>query len=381
MKDGEWLKLGQPAPDPAWGLSQGRAWTTKMALAPDLRGAFLYGEGGHAGTTMRNGKKYFNDDLWFYNLNAHAWVCIHPGTDVANFECRLDKNGFEVDVKTGQHIPIAGLAHGYEFLTYDTDQRKLIMFSLGGMWWPMVLGERRRKWLDWESKDGYVKYAALYKHPFYYDVKTGRWERKLAKGSPAKRNGYSAVVYIPSLRQFAYYGRETNISFFNYKTGQWTVKKPTGPAPRRASDGLVCLDEKRDRLYIFNLGMKKSIPWIYDIKTNTWIDPKPKTLPGGGAPPNGWYLECNESTAHYDSVNDAIVVNIGRMVGRKGRMFVYDVKANEWTKDPVCGPRKGGHSFYDPELNAHFFYDARDSSTKPGDIWAYRYKRKKAGKK
>jgi hypothetical protein len=31
--------------------------------------------------------------------------------------------------------------------------------------------------------------------------------------------------------------------------------------------------------------------------------------------------------------------------------------------------------FYDPEANAHFYFSAGDSSTGPGDMWAWRYAR------
>lgn len=370
LGDNQWLNLGKPAADPRWGLSQGRAWTSEMALAGDLRGAFLYGEGKHAAVTVRGGRKFYNDDLWFYNLNAHAWICIYPGTEVDSFECTLDKHGFEVDSKTGQQIPIAGNAHGYEMLTYDTHQKKLVLLSLSGMWWPMVLGERRRKWLDWESTDGKAKFIELYKNPFYYDVLSGKWERRPAKGSPARRRGYSAAVYIPSLRQFAYYGRESEINLFDYATGSWTVRKPKGPPPPSASDGQVCLDEARERLYVLNHGMK-SCPWIYDIRTDVWIDPKPKALPGDTPPEKGYYFEGNEGCAHYDSANDVIVAHIPRL-GDKSGLYIYDVKKNEWSRAP--GARKGNHSFYDPVLNAHFFYDAGDSNTEPGDIWVYRFK-------
>ena len=53
MGDNSWLDLGVVPPDPEWGEAVGRAWCGTMPFAPDLHGAFLYGEGRHGATTMR----------------------------------------------------------------------------------------------------------------------------------------------------------------------------------------------------------------------------------------------------------------------------------------------------------------------------------------
>ncbi|MFW6107972.1 MAG: hypothetical protein ACOC70_02105 [bacterium] len=88
----EWLDLGKPKPDPKYGAAQGRSWSRKMAFAPDLRGAVLYGEGVHGGTSERGGKRYYNDDLYFYDIihirgrhyvydpTANEWTAL-PVTD------------------------------------------------------------------------------------------------------------------------------------------------------------------------------------------------------------------------------------------------------------------------------------------------------------
>src|SRR5262245_51516002 len=67
MKSGEWLMLGTPQPDPQWGAAPGRAYTNKMAYAPDLVGGFLFGEGVHGkhGEGTREG--HYNDDVFFYD--------------------------------------------------------------------------------------------------------------------------------------------------------------------------------------------------------------------------------------------------------------------------------------------------------------------------
>ena len=60
LADDSWLELGSPTPDPRWGRARGRSWTSEMPLAPELRGAFLYGEGQH-GYTKPDG--HYMDDL------------------------------------------------------------------------------------------------------------------------------------------------------------------------------------------------------------------------------------------------------------------------------------------------------------------------------
>jgi len=82
LKGGEWLNLGSPAPDEKWGRARGAPWGAEaLDLAPDLRGAFRAGEGRHA-YVKPNG--FGQDDYWFYDLNAHQWICLYPGTDTGN---------------------------------------------------------------------------------------------------------------------------------------------------------------------------------------------------------------------------------------------------------------------------------------------------------
>src|SRR6185436_3096088 len=66
LEDGAMVNLGQPAEDPKWGRASGRSWTPTMPNAPDLGGAFTYGEGVH-GFVKPDG--YYMDDVWFYDLN------------------------------------------------------------------------------------------------------------------------------------------------------------------------------------------------------------------------------------------------------------------------------------------------------------------------
>ena len=55
LGDNEWLELGRPAADPRWGRARGRSWNAALPVAPELGGAFLFGEGVH-GYTKPDGR-------------------------------------------------------------------------------------------------------------------------------------------------------------------------------------------------------------------------------------------------------------------------------------------------------------------------------------
>src|SRR5262245_7027616 len=118
----QWLALGQPAADPAWGRARGRSWCAAMPVVPELGGAFLYGEGVH-GYTKPDGR--YMDDLWLYDVNAHRWVCCYPGADTKALDLTVNADGFEA-TRDGEPVPVAQQVHGYSMNTYDTDRRRFL---------------------------------------------------------------------------------------------------------------------------------------------------------------------------------------------------------------------------------------------------------------
>ncbi len=64
----------------------------------------------------------------------------------------------------------------------------------------------------------------------------------------------------------------------------------------------------------------------------------------------------------------------------KRGVFVFDPATGAWAENPLALPdklkdsRECWHGCYAPELNAHFFYLAHDSSDR-GTMWVYRYKK------
>ena len=368
LPDNSWLNLGAPAPDPTWGKARGRSWSCKMPLAPELRGAFLFREGVH-GYSKPDGR--YMDDLWFYDLNGHRWVCCYPGADGKTLDLKLNDSGFE-STKDGEPLPVASMVHAYEMATYDSDARRFMNMPCPGDYWRKALGERRKEW----TKE---PYKFLNASPWMYDVDTGKWDRKAAKISP--RSGFGDVLlYVPSLKQ-AFFRNNESVWFYDPAANLWTDVKPTGPNPPFGIEPTVCLDSKRDRIYIGG-GAYPVTPKginafrIFDLKTKTWIDPLPKGAPCGGS--NRYTTDI--AAMAYDTVNDVVVLFRYRTIqgGSKTELgvFIYDPVANAWTEEPVSDVKATGfvNAFYDPQLNVHVLHGAGDSSDN-GSIWIYRYKR------
>src|SRR6185369_1659979 len=171
----QWLNLGSPAPDPKWGKGRGHSWSARMPYAPDLKAAFLFGEGIH-GFVKPNG--HYMDDLFAYDLYAHRWICAYPGADVKTIALKMDKDGIEVDGE-GNRIPLALLTHGYEQQTYDTDRHAFMFMPGNSEEWKPALGERRKAWGGGYAYPGFPQQCS----PWMYNVSTNKFEVRKVQGS------------------------------------------------------------------------------------------------------------------------------------------------------------------------------------------------------
>lgn len=217
LKGNEWLTLDSPAADPKWGKGRGRSWTAHMPYAPDLKAAFLFGEGVHCWWNRDNNR--YMDDLFVYDVQGHRWICVHPGTDVMNVDLQLDKNDFEVD-KDGTQVPVAQLVHGYEMVSYDTARKRFMFMPGASQDWQAgaPFGKRR---LAWGVKGQGVPTSCS---PWQYDVGTGRWELLKVEG-PAPRNTLANVsIYVPAAKKlFYWYPNEGNeVWFYDPATNAWS---------------------------------------------------------------------------------------------------------------------------------------------------------------
>jgi hypothetical protein len=367
LGDGEWLDLGKAKPDAKWGLARGRAYTPKMAEAADLGGAFLHGQGVH-GYVKKESNRVM-DDAWFYDLNAHRWICIHPGTslDTLDQDWTADERGFLVD-KDGESRPIVGIVHGYNSIAYSPDRKEFITWHGVGYAHKKVRAMWDRLLPAREAKKAYHNRQ----HPYLYEVATGRWRRDRTSGKgPGSFRIYGATcVWLPTKKVFALYLVGNDLFFYDVPKKAWAHVKPKGAGPGGGYEGVSCFDTKRNRLYVFNnRGAKFG---IYDVETNAWLRSKDPYNPGVDT---GRSYHTTKSIANYDQANDVVVLfHNGKT--QKGA-FVYDPRRDKWLNhDPLPGSRRAGrHGFYDANLNVHVFFDAKDSRTNPGNIRLWRYRK------
>ena len=378
LGDNEWLNLGSPAPDPKWGKARGSAWGAKaFALAPDKRGAFLFGEGVH-GYVKPDG--HGMDDLWFYDLNAHAWTCLYPGTDTKTFTQRvkdkelvIDGDGQLID-KDQRPVPVHQLVHAWGYLAYDSDRQKFAFLSWNGTDNPLpryfLGGEKQMdeglKLLEEQLKGKKKRVFS----PWFYDVASGRFERSPADNTTAiSAGGFPQFHYLPARKQFFSVGSGT-VAVYDPAKNQWADAKPKGPAPK-GYDACGCYDSRRGRFYRNDGDDSKGEGLMaYDIEGNAWTHLKPK----GTAPPPA---NTNAAYYGYDARLDRVVAI--HFKGKSPGVYVYDPAANSWA-DPIPFPADGpkfqfaANTFFDPELNAHFCHVAGDSKD-DGVMWVYRYKK------
>jgi hypothetical protein len=376
LGDNTWLNLGSPAADPKWGKGRGRAWSSRMAYAPDLKAGFLFAEGVHCWWNKENNR--YMDDLFVYDIPAHRWVCAYPGTDVMNVDLTLDKNGFEAD-KDGRPVPVGQLGHGYEMLTYDSDlKRFMFMPGASGDWQASAPFGKRR--LAWGVKG---QGLAAKCSPWMYDVQSGRWDLRRVDG-PVPARGATTLgmtfVYVPAMKKAFFWEPTTQEAWlYDPQKNTWSNLKPKGLPAALGIDKVACLDSKRQRIY---LGGNKGL-WCYDLKANAFIDLEPKGMPPQNVDNYSYGpYSTGRAVMNYDAANDVVVLfyhgNIGPNTAQKGRgIFVYDPATNAWGESPLTVPKeycKCPSSFYNPELNAHFIHCAGDSAD-DGVMLVYRYKK------
>jgi hypothetical protein len=368
LGDNAWLDLGSPGADPKWGKARGRSWSCKMPLAPDLRGAFLFGEGVH-GYVKPDG--HFMDDLWFYDLNGHRWICCYPGMDAKKLDFKINEHGIETN-GAGRPVPIASMGHAYEMVTYDPGSKKFLSMPCPAGYYTAY--NKKRQELLKDRVPAKVKGLS----PWSFDGASGEWDRRTTETvSPSSSFG-DVLMYVPTKKQvFFRHGEE--VWFFDPPKNKWAQAKVKGPKPPFGIDPTACYDSKRDRIYMGG-GSYPSAPkgtnalWIYDLKTNSWIDPQPKGSAGGSTS-----YATNYALMAYDSVNDVVVLIRHAAAKEHLGVFIYTPAINSWSDGPVSSVKATGRcksGFYDAALNAHFVFGAGDSDD-DGTMWVYRYKRAK----
>ncbi|MEX0718679.1 MAG: hypothetical protein WD066_18945 [Planctomycetaceae bacterium] len=384
-----WVELGSPEADPQWGKARGRSWSSRMAFAPDLAGAFLNGQGVH-GYIKPDG--YFMDDIWLYDLHAHRWICLYPGTDTRNFvaniksgELKTNDDGQLVD-QEGRVVPFSSIAgHSYQDHVYDPD---LGRYVFGGHT-DGIGSEQHVRDQEW-CKTGRELLLAQGKTdkaagaPFHFDTLTGLFERPPA-GAVGRAHGGAGgsfqvdLMYLPTKKLYWQHSRGI-VRFADAATHSWKNAKAVG-SPPPGDDVGICHDSKRDVIYITANSTRdgrgnpdEGAVFIYDVAKNSWSRP-----PRKGNPPAGLF-SANRSCVHYDAVADKVVVLVFMAERNALGVHVYDPETAAWSEAPMPPPpafavdRGCGNGFYSPEVNAHIVFRARDSDA-VGRMWAYRFER------
>ena len=371
LGDNQWVDLGSPAPDPKWGKAGGRSWGTQaLVLAPELRGAFLFGEGLHA-YVKPNG--YADDDLWFYDINAHRWICLYPGMNPKTFVQRIKDQDLKIDDlgrmvdRDGQPIPVHTHIHAWGSLAYDSDQKKLLLGGgpdIGTYYLPGVDDMKPGLALLAEQRKG--KKAPPAWSGFLYDTLTGRFELHPATGSYGiAGNEFPKTVYVPGSKQFFTVG-VLGVATFDPAKRNISLVDAKGPRPE-GYDLSGCYDSKRNRVYL-------GTAHAYDIDSRTWIK-----LDATGTRPTAY--STLRLSLQYDPLNDALVAiqfmpANGEKDSKAVGVYGYSPEANSWSgPSPLPAFRKPmANVCYDRELNAWFCHLAGDSEAN-GSMWAYRYKK------
>jgi hypothetical protein len=365
LGDNSWLNLGQAAADnrfPRKTLARGRAWGSKMAYSAELGGAFFCGTGVHG--AMPDG--YYMDDLWFYDANAHKWICLYPGATKAT-RLKLDKNGFEVTLD-GKQNPVSYLSHAYSNTAYVAHLKKYMMIHRPCPWWTRALPQRAQ-WLGIPKgaklSYNYGKLNLNTRHPIYWDTARNCWDRDFVKQRGGPEKSFCGVLeYIPSRKQ-AWSLHHGKTWYYDFAARKWSSsgarKGPSG------YDANSCFDPKNERVYVAQGGYFQR----FDIKNSTWHDLKTEGQPGNLG-------STNRAQMHFDVTNQVVVWHQSG-----GPIFVYDHGKNRWQDMGNTmtdkAPYGGWHGFYHKELNVHLFYVARDSGNKKATWLAYRYKRAGGG--
>jgi hypothetical protein len=312
------------------------------------------------------------DDVFFYDIHAHAWIAIHPGVNtqtfnqqVADGELTIDENGQLVDA-LGDPVPLHVLIHAWGFLTYDTDERRFAFLAGDGMGrYYMPGGEQLDEGLTiLEQMRDAVGVSPM--SPWFYSTTECRWQRSPVRSAPSSDElfvAYPSFVYADG--QFVMAG-QTGVRIFDEAAGAWNVVEDSGPRPTGYDNG-TAYDPTRNRIYMGGgSGDGSGGVYIYDIGSATWSKP-----PSTGSAPGD--LGTNGASLFYDTVNDVVTA----FKYDEGVLYTYDPDEDAWTSRPLSSELLDAvgyasyNAFYDPELNAYFVHAATDSEDN-GTMFAYR---------
>jgi len=376
LGDNEWLNLGPPAADPVWGVARGRSWGGhSMVSVFHLRGAFYTGEGVHAYVKPDG---YGMDDYWFYDINAHAWICLYPGTNTLTFNQQVADGDISVDLlgrpvnASGQPVPGHLMIHAWRQLAYDHDLNKIIMFRFTGGFgrYFMPGGDLVEAGIAALEAQGLHGTGTIF-GPWAYNTASGSFELEPAtNASPNGIHDYGVFSYISSIDKYIITDRN-GTSFFDPVGRTWSPQGDPAPGIGNTYDFSGAYDATRDRLYV---AKNESSLWSFDIQSETWTT---IAFPAAFGPIS---VGPNRGAVTIDTGNDVV------LIWAIDNNTVYSMDPDDNSFDvPIefdssfINTRDNTNAiFYDPVLGVHFIFTAHDSGDN-GEMWVFKYRRPGAG--
>ena len=210
-------------------------------------------------------------------------------------------------------------------MVYDEANKRLILF--GGA--------------EWDDT------PTFYNDTWAYVTRTNTWVKLNTPVKPPGRFN-PGMVYVPGREVIILFGGHrlpdgslSDMWLFDVKTDSWRELDPPNRPEARSCMGMA-YDAKQGKVLVFG-GRGASIPvsdtWAYDVELNAWTDMRPTTSP---QPQYGVGMV-------YDSVNERVLLLEGHYVtqqggvvrdGYNGGLYTFNWEAGMWRKIE-CSPPPG----------------------------------------
>lgn len=304
-----------------------RDYCNKMPYATD-RGTALYAGGNHGGPHRLN-------DVWEYHLGSNTWHLLY-GPDGGN----------PGQWKTAYFLTSRTLVNNPDRKLTEAEQQQIDGYR---KWWQEnVIFEQGHL----TTKQGGPIMPAHTWDAFAYDAKAKKllWGMGVNAAGQLATQAYYTGIPLKELEAQAdpHY---TPMWMFDPRANKWIDHKTERPCPTfRGMGATLCWLSDRQQM-LWYVAAQNVVPaayemWLFDVASDEWLELKPNGGKSIGQ------LATGDKIAPMSEVQTAYSPKHGKLVAvLKNDTFVYDVKANQWTK-AVTDERIFGH-----DAQSVFAYD------------------------
>lgn len=267
------------------------------------------------------------DDTWVYELATNTWTNKNPSTHPS--------------------------ARQELAMVYDCVNKKILLFG----------GWDGTNYLD---------------DTWTYDLTANTWAQKSLTTKPPARRAHAMVSDCVNKVAILFGGVDSSGTFsdtwaYNFNSGEWTNKNPSGSKPSARHDHKMAFDSAHGVVVLFGgMGAPSSDTWTYDYSANTWTNKNPS-----GTKPSARY----EHNMVYDNANCVVILFGGDEDGQtytfKSDTWVYDLDTNSWSQmNPSSHPsarRKHTMAFDSNSAAVVLFGGQTSGSSFNQDTWVYQY--------